>query len=66
MTEEIKKSIEAQKNYCQENRLPFFAPYDGKCYRCGHQLFGEDGISLKGAGNFHITGCPVCHYSFCE
>jgi hypothetical protein len=64
MTDEIRKCIEAQENYCNEHGYPIFMPVNGKCGRCGHQIF--DVISLKGASNSLITGCPICHYSFCE
>ena len=64
---DVKKYYEAQKKACEKQGFPVFAPYDGHCYRCGHQIFGEDkGYTLEEAGNFVITGCPYCHYSYCE
>lgn len=47
-----------QIKYCDENNLPMFAPVDGVCWSCGHQV--------KDNGKSHITGCNVCHRSFCE
>ena len=49
-------------NFCYQDM-----DWDGRCYRCGHQIFNEDkGYTLEEAGNFVITGCPYCHYSYCE
>lgn len=65
MTEEIMQCIQAQKKYCEERGAPHFAPYDGRCYRCGRQIYGGGGWNLDDAKKL-ITGCPHCHYSFCE
>ena len=44
-----------------------FAPSNGICYRCGQNIAeGENGITLDDLGDYIITGCPHCHYSFCE
>ena len=44
-----------------------FTPVDGKCWRCGRNIAGgENGITLKKLGDYIITGCPHCNYSFCE
>lgn len=44
-----------------------FAPLDGKCWRCGRNIAeGENGITLKELGDYIITGCPYCNYSFCD
>ena len=56
----------AQKAYCKETGLPFFAPNDGICYRCKKNIFSSDEITLDYARNKLITGCPYCCYSFCE
>ena len=72
-----KKAIEAQDNLCHEKGLPLFPPYDGKCYRCGDNIYKEKhcsggkyhwvmGISVEEAGKKHITRCPHCSYSFCD
>ena len=64
----------AQEKYCHEKHYPHFAPRSGFCYRCGRDIYRQitwpsghtTGISVEGAGNHLITGCPHCHYSFCE
>lgn len=68
-------AIHAQKQYCEQNHLPNFTPSDGKCYRCNKDIYTlyqkpdvnyKTGISVEEAGNHLITGCPHCHYSFCD
>lgn len=65
----------AQIKYCTENGYPHFAPgHDGRCYRCGRDIYQRiewptgyvTGISVEAAGSTLITGCPHCHYSFCD
>lgn len=56
----ILKRIEKQQRFCDDNNLPRFAPGDGLCSVCGEQIYSElDGTT-------HITGCPVCGWSYCE
>lgn len=44
-----------------------FAPLNGRCYKCGKDITeGENGITLEDLGDYIITGCPHCHYSFCD
>ena len=62
--DEIDMKRKAQKEYCDENRLPHFAPKSGRCYRCNKQIY--ELIDLEKASNTLITGCPHCHYSFCD
>ena len=64
MTEKIKQCAEAQKQYCNEHGYPIFMPLDGRYGRCGHNIF--DVIDLESASNSLITGCPICHNSFCD
>lgn len=52
--------IEAQDIYCTENKVPMFAPSDGKCWYC-HQ----DCVTPKWAVE-HITGCSKCNHTFCD
>lgn len=66
----IDDATKAQARYCKVNNYPHFAPYDGICYRCHKNIYtesdGHHGISVENAGTHLITGCPHCHYSFCE
>lgn len=32
-------AIEAQSQYCNDNRLPNFSPIDGICYRCNKDVY---------------------------
>ena len=67
MTEETKKCAEAQKLYCNRNGYPRFAPYDGRCWGCGKNIYeGNRGYSLEKASNDLITGCPYCATSYCD
>lgn len=68
-------AIKAQKDYCETNNVPHFAPPDGKCYHCNQDIYEPierglvikyiTGITVKGANGL-ITGCPHCHHSFCD
>jgi len=57
--------LKNQKEYCKEKSAPFFMPRTGMCYSCHRDIIpaliekGQNGKSL-------ITGCPLCHYSYCE
>lgn len=69
-----KKAIAAQHEYCEANECPEFAPRDGRCYRCGRNIYlptnasngAVFGVTVEQAGNRLITGCPHCNYSFCD
>lgn len=61
---EIKNKIKLQKDFCKENEYPNFAPEDGFCWSCGHQIYND--ISEKEASSELITGCPVCRKSYCD
>ena len=56
------KAKEAQNKYCTENNAPNFA--NGGCFSCGRDIYTL--ISVEEAGRSLITGCPVCHRSFCD
>ncbi len=68
----------AQLEYCEHMDLPFFAPEDGFCPRCGNNIYDARthltdkydpefaGISVEEAGSRLITGCPHCSHSFCD
>ena len=67
----------AQKKHCAEKGLPHFAPSSGICYSCRKNIYEEikhpdtghgeytTGISVEEASS-HVTGCPHCHYSYCD
>jgi PP-loop superfamily ATP-utilizing enzyme len=71
----------AQFKMCKEKDYPHFAP-PRTCYACKRDIFqpftrkmrnyeGKEvevtsGIKVADAGNSHITGCPHCHYSYCD
>ena len=69
------KAHNAQEAYCREKMYPDFAPSNGKCWKCGQNIYlpGKNrngyqslGISVERAGRELITGCPHCNWSFCE
>lgn len=71
------KANEEQIKYCNEHGYPHFAPTKS-CYRCHQNIYEPkenynewtgkyvSGYSVEYASNNLITGCPHCHYSFCE
>lgn len=71
---DVPASIAAQKELQQAKNYPDFAPIDGHCYGCRRQIYVQQdsghgyktGISLEKASTELITGCPHCHYSYCE
>lgn len=78
---DIEKGIDAQKRYCSKLGQPYFAPRDGACPNCHHNIYSEvkrtvkalsrityqyTGISVENAGKFLITECPHCNKSFCN
>lgn len=65
-TFDIKKACEAQRKFVKEHDYHHFAPDDGICYDCGRNIYGLNGYSVERASSKLITGCPFCHYSYCE
>lgn len=56
--------IVAQEKYCEENKVPFFAPRKEICWSCGRDVYS--GLSYEYCRNNLITGCPHCHRSFVD
>lgn len=66
MTEkEIEMKRKAQKEYCAEkpNFAEFGTDSKGNCINCGKNIWEH--ISLEKASNELITGCPICHRTYC-
>ena len=66
--QEIKDCIEAQEKFCKETGAPYFAPPDGRCYRCGrniYQFYGHDGFGVierrSGYRKWTEHGLISCH-----
>ena len=59
----MKTKIENQKKYCKEKGLPLFVPGDGICFSCHKQIYEK--ITEEVAATEHITGCPICHRTYC-
>ena len=74
-TYDATKAIKAQEVYCDEHKIPQFAPRNGWCSSCGRNIYEpytyrghEDqtyGITVEEAGSRHITSCPHCNATFC-
>ena len=54
--------IQAQVELCASKKVPMFMPENGYCYS-GHDIIGVRGERLR---TEIVTGCPVCHRSFCD
>lgn len=75
-TYDIETAIKSQEQYCIKNKYPHFAPDDGICWDCCQNIYADKGrtrsgkethgISVEGAGNHLITGCPFCSRSYCD
>lgn len=59
----MKSRYEVQKEFCKQKGYPLFAPED-ICFKCGAKIW--DLISEEKASSELITGCPKCHWSFCD
>lgn len=61
-------AAKAQNAYCEAKKLPRFAPFDGRCWRCNNQIYApcgaRAGITVQEAGSCHVTYCPHCHRAF--
>jgi len=62
--EQVRSAIAAQKQYCEDNHDPLFAPDDGFCWSCGEQIYAN-GYENQAATTL-ITGCPHCHRSYID
>ena len=72
------KASKAQREYCESNKCPRFAPSDGWCWRCHRNIYDKlehptlngksyyTGITVESAGNHLVTGCPHCNRSYCD
>ena len=67
---EIELKRKAQKEYCNSGDIvtPNFAEFGtdekGNCRYCHKNIWEH--ISLEKASNHLITGCPLCHRSYCD
>ena len=63
-----KEELYALQKKCMEGSI-FSEPFvsrDFRCYSCGKNLF-ENGLTLSEAeAGILITGCRLCHKSFCD
>lgn len=64
--EDVRACIEAQEQYCRDNKVPHFAPEDGFCWSCGEQIYARRGRGIHYASTELVTGCPHCHRSYCD
>lgn len=64
---EIEMKREAQKELCKEG-YPNFAEFGtddkGNCISCRKNIW--EYISLEKASTELITGCPICHRTYCD
>jgi hypothetical protein len=72
-TFDIQKACEAQRKYVTGKGYPHFAPLNGSCFNCSTNIYKQEvhgnyksGYSVEKASSTLITGCPHCHYSYCE
>lgn len=35
----VQESVKAQAKYCEENKVPHFAPKDGRCWNCRKNIY---------------------------
>lgn len=71
---DIPASIAAQKEYQKVKGYPDLAPRDGVCFKCHSNIYAPrkrpdgsvSGVSLEKASTQLVTGCPHCHFSYCE
>lgn len=59
----------AQKEYCSQSKgrhnfAEFGTDIDGKCRYCHTNIWEH--VTMEKASNHLITGCPICHRSYCD
>lgn len=52
----VQKSVEAQRKYCEENKLPHFAPGTGRCYKCNKNIYEATEREQRNWQTKEITG----------
>ena len=57
--------LKNQRERCNKNNYPHFMPASGVCYRCKKDIVPKL-ISKGNDGNLLVTGCPLCHASYCD
>lgn len=57
-----KTKLELQMEFCESQKLPFFAVET--CPKCRKRF--DDLFTAEQAKTKHINGCPKCHYSWCD
>lgn len=60
----VKDKMKAQREYCEKHDLPRFAPYDGRCFSCGRNVY--EYYDMEKCASDLIVRCPYCNYSFCD
>ena len=75
-TYNIPEAIKAQKQFCDKNEYPCFAPGNGICWSCHQNIYSEKGqtrygkethgYSVESAAGQLITSCPFCSRSYCD
>lgn len=67
---EISAAIAAQKELCEKEKLPKFAPSNGKCWSCNRNVYQNykigERVSRGCSGETLVTGCPHCCRSYCD
>ncbi|WP_042370331.1 hypothetical protein [Bacteroides neonati] len=70
---DVSEAINAQTEYCERTKAPFFAPRSGRCWKCGNNIYipiekhgRTTGVTVEKAGKELITGCPHCNTTFCD
>ena len=59
-----KEKYEIYKKWCRDHNLPAFVPSNNECFMCHKPVF-KDGDEGPDADEY-VTGCPNCHWSFCD
>lgn len=55
--------LRLRADYCKQHGVPTFAPHDGTCYKCGKDMVEGHKYTWLNGGP---TGCPHCHWSYCD
>ena len=72
-TYDVAAACAAQAKYLKDTKTPDFPPKDGRCWRCGKNIYQQidrgtykSGISVEEAASRLVTGCPHCHRSYVD
>lgn len=51
---DIPKAIKSQKEYCEEESFPHFAPNTGRCWKCNKNIYEQIGWKIENGRKIQV------------